>query len=158
MARGELVPDQVVIDLIIQRLQEPDAEAGYVLDGFPRTIEQAEKLAEVEDIDCVVNIDIDFNLLINRLTGRRSCPECGAVFHIQYKPPKNEGSCDKCGSDLIQRVDDNEDVIKSRLKSYNKQTKLLIQIYKEQDKLKNVPGSGTIDEISKAIISELEKI
>ena len=102
MGRGALVPDKIVIDLIRQRLDEPDAKAGngYILDGFPRTLAQAEKLADVEDvdIDIVLNIDVIFDLLLERLTGRRTCGSCGAIYHIKYNPPRSIGVCDKCGS------------------------------------------------------------
>jgi adenylate kinase len=158
MNRGRLVPDQIVIDLIRQRLAEPDATAGFILDGFPRTGEQAEKLSEVEDMDIVLNLDVNFDILLERLTGRRSCESCGAVYHVKYNPPKAEGICDKCSSGLFQRPDDSEEVIKNRLQTYNELTKPLIQFYDGQNKLKNIPGSGAIDEIFISIVETLDAL
>jgi adenylate kinase len=147
MTQGKLVPDQIVIDLILERLNLPDAQSGYILDGFPRTLEQAERLGDEEDVDLVLNIDVPFDLLIERLTGRRSCPKCGSVFHIKYNPPKLDEICDKCSSKLIQRTDDKEEVIRNRLETYNQQTKPLINFYKQKNKLKDIPGSGKIDDV-----------
>lgn len=153
MSRGELVPDQIVIDLILERLKGTDAKVGYILDGFPRTVHQAEKLAKVEEVDIVLNLDVDFDLLLERLTGRRSCASCGAVFHLKYNPPKAENICNKCGSGLIQRPDDHEDVIKNRLETYNRLTRPLIEFYDHLGKLKNVPGDGEINGIFNSIVS-----
>ena len=158
MDRGELVTDQIVIDLIQERLNSVDTGNGFILDGFPRTVQQAEKLAEVEKIDLVLNIDVNFNKLLERLTGRRSCGKCGAVYHIKYNQPKNENLCDKCGSKLYQRTDDSEDVIRNRLETYNKQTKPLIKYYNERKMLRNIQGSGGIDEIFSIIIGILDNI
>lgn len=158
MDRGELVTDQIVIDLIQERLDSADAGNGFILDGFPRTVQQAEKLAELERIDLVLNLDVNFNELLERLTGRRSCGKCGAVYHIKYNQPKNENSCDKCGSLLYQRADDREDVIRNRLETYNKQTKPLIQYYDERKILRNIPGSGGIEKIFGIIIGILDNI
>jgi len=158
MDRGEFVTDQIVIDLIQERLNSVDTGNGFILDGFPRTVQQAEKLAEVEKIDLVLNIDVNFNKLLERLTGRRSCGNCGAVYHIKYNQPKNENLCDKCGSKLYQRTDDSEDVIRNRLETYNKQTKPLIQYYNERKMLRNIQGSGGIDEIFSIIIGILDNI
>lgn len=156
MNKGELVPDQIVIDMISERLQKSDAANGYILDGFPRTVQQAEKLVEIEEIDVVLNIDVDFAVLLERLTGRRSCGKCGEVYHIKYNPPKSEGICNRCGSKLIQRKDDREDVIRNRLETYNKQTKPLINFYEQRNKIKNITGSGGIEKIFDSIISTLE--
>ena len=158
MDRGELVTDQIVIDLIQERLNSVDTGNGFVLDGFPRTVQQAEKLAEVQKIDLVLNIDVNFNHLLERLTGRRSCAKCGAVYHIKYNQPKNENFCDNCGSKLYQRADDREEVIRNRLETYNKQTKPLIQYYNERKILRNIPGSGSIDEIFSIIIEILDNV
>ncbi len=156
MNRGELVPDQLVVDLIKERLTEPDSENGYILDGFPRTVQQAKKLAEVEDVDIVLNIDVNFDLLLDRLTGRRSCGKCGAVFHIKNNPPKIEDVCDKCGSLLTSRTDDREEVIRNRLETYNNQTKPLIQFYEQRNKLNNITGSGSIEDIFNEIVSVVD--
>jgi adenylate kinase len=158
MAKGELVPDQIVIDLILERLTRPDAETGYILDGFPRTLQQAEKLSASEDVDIVMNIDVSFDLLVERLTGCRSCPKCGSVYHIKYNPPKSDGTCDKCGSSLIQRADDKEEVIRNRLETYNRQTKPLSVFYRTRNKLKDIPGSGPIEEIFKVIVLTLDNL
>jgi adenylate kinase len=155
MSQGKLVPDQVVIDLILERLNDPDARSGYILDGFPRTVQQAEKLAIDEEVDVVLNIDVDFDLLLERLTGRRSCKNCGTVFHIKYNPPKVENTCDNCGSILYQRPDDREEVIRNRLETYDKQTRPLIDFYSKREKLVNIPGSGAIEEIFNNIVSVL---
>jgi adenylate kinase len=157
MSTGRLVPDQVVIRLILERIKNSDAKRGYILDGFPRTIQQAEGLAESEDMDIVLNIDVEFNLLLERLTGRRSCNNCGSVFHIKYNPPKTESICDKCGSNLYQRSDDRKEVIENRLKTYNEQTKPLIDFYNEKGKLKDVPGSGSIEDIFEHIANLLKE-
>jgi adenylate kinase len=155
MSAGRLVPDQVVIRLILERIKNSDAVNGYILDGFPRTIQQAEGLTESEDVDLVLNIDVKFNLLMERLTGRRSCNNCGAVYHIRYNPPKTESICDKCGSLLYQRSDDKENVIRNRLETYNKETKPLIDFYKDRGNLKDIPGSGSIEEIFQSMKSVL---
>ena len=158
MARGALVPDQIVTDLIRNRLAEPDAGGGFVLDGFPRTVAQAEKLGQVEQIDLVLNIDVAFNLLLERLTGRRSCGNCGAVYHVKYNPPRAEGICDKCGAELYQREDDREEVIKKRIETYNAQTRPLIQFYRDQDKLKNIPGSSSIEGTFRTVSTLLDSV
>lgn len=158
MSHGKLVPDQIVIDMIQERLSDQDAAGGYILDGFPRTLDQAEKLTEVEDVDVVLNIDVTFDILIGRLTGRRSCGKCGAVFHITNNPPKNANVCDRCGSELILRSDDREEVIRNRLETYDNQTKPLIQFYKNQNKLKNIPGNDDINSIFGSIVIVLDNL
>lgn len=156
MNRGELVPDQIVIDMIRKRLEDQDAKSGYILDGFPRTLEQAKKLSEVEDVDVVLNIDVNFDVLIDRLTGRRSCGNCGAVYHITHNPPKNVNVCDRCGTELSQRSDDREEVIRNRLETYDQRTKPLIQFYENQNKLKNILGAGGINKIFNSIVAVLD--
>jgi adenylate kinase len=158
MTRGELVPDQIVIDMIAERLSDQDAKNGYVLDGFPRTVQQAKKLGQIQTIDMVLNIDVDFALLLERLTGRRSCGECGEVYHIKYNPPLTPGICDKCGAKLYQRTDDKKEVIENRLVTYNNQTKPLVEFYGKNKLLKNVPGAGTIEDIFKSIKDILDKL
>jgi adenylate kinase len=158
MGRGQLVPDHIIIELIRKRLTKPDTKQGFILDGFPRSIQQAEKLAKIRNlnIDLVLNLNVEFSCLLERLTGRRSCINCGAVFHIKFNPPKNDKTCDLCGSMLVQRADDREDVIRNRLETYNELTKPLIQFYGEQNKLENIPASGTIDEIFASIVKTLD--
>ncbi len=158
MGTGKLVPDQVVIKLILDRIARPDTKCGYILDGFPRTVQQAEQLAENEDVDVVLNIDVDFAILLERLTGRRSCPSCGAVFHIKYNPPQLADKCDTCQTRLIHRVDDTEMVIRNRLETYNNQTKPLIEFYHNKNILKTVPGAGVINEIFQNITKILGDI
>ena len=142
---GKLVPDDVTIKMMIDRLKKDDCKAGYILDGFPRTIEQAKGL-EVElknngsKIDLVILVDATDNQISNRLTGRRVCEKCSATYHIVNMPPKKEGICDICGGKIIQRKDDTAEVIADRLKTYNELTKPLIDFYEEKKILKRVPG------------------
>lgn len=130
MEAGKLVPDEVVIGIIEQRLKQSDCEKGFILDGFPRTVAQAEALDKVLEnmgskIDHVLSLDVPAEELIKRLTGRRTCKNCGAMYHVIFKPPKSEGICDKCGGELYQRSDDNEETVKSRLNVYEQQTRPL---------------------------------
>jgi adenylate kinase len=150
--KGELVPDEVVICLIKKRIAEPDCESGYILDGFPRTIVQAEKLAENlvemgQDIDSVVDLEVNREELLVRLSGRRTCKSCGAMFHQTTHLPKVAGICDDCGGELYQRPDDNEETIVKRLEVYNKETAPLKEYYRKQGKLKTIQGSGGMDTI-----------
>ena len=158
MSAGKLVPDQVVIRLILERIKLDDAKLGYILDGFPRTIEQAKQLAKEEKIDLVLNIDTSIALLLERLTGRRSCPNCGEVYHVKYNPPKINGVCNKCDTKLIHRKDDKEEVIRNRLVTYENQTKPLIEFYLKKTALKNIPGDGGIDDIFKHIVVKLGEL
>lgn len=159
MDKGELVPDEVVIGLIKERIVEPDCEAGFILDGFPRTIVQAEKLGETleamgQDIDSVLDLEVDRGELLVRLTGRRTCKNCGAMFHRTSHPPKVEEICDECGGGLYQRPDDNEETIVKRLEVYSKETAPLKEFYQKQGKLKTIQGRGGMD----AIFSQLCKM
>ncbi len=152
MDKGELVPDEIVIGLIKERIVEPDCEAGYILDGFPRTILQAEKLEETlaamdQEIDSVVDLEVDPEELLVRLIGRSTCKNCGAMFHQTSHPPKVAGVCDECGGELYQRPDDNEETIVKRLEVYNKETAPLKDFYREQGKLKSVQGRGGMEDI-----------
>lgn len=151
MEAGKLVPDEVIIGLMKDRLQEDDCKDGFILDGFPRTVEQAEALGETTEIDAVINIEVDMDSLVERITGRRSCPKCGAVYHIKFNPPKVEGICDACGSTLIQREDDREETVRKRLDTYMRQTSPLIEYYAEKGILKTVGGNGSIDDIYNSI-------
>ncbi len=155
MIAGKLVPDEVVIGLIEERLKDDDCKSGFILDGFPRTMAQADKLRETTDIDAVVNIDVDTSILVARLTGRRTCKDCNAVFHMVFNPPKEEGICDACGGELYQRADDNEETVNSRVDTYNENTAPLIDYYKDSGKLQNVNGEGDIDEIFQSILNVL---
>ncbi len=156
MDKGELVPDSVVIGIVEERIQEPDCKKGYMLDGFPRTVPQAKALDAMlqkleSEIDHVVSIEVANEELIKRLTGRRTCRECGAGFHIMFDPPKQEGVCDKCGGELYQRDDDNEATVRSRLQVYDSQTKPLIDYYQGQEKIRPIDGVGQIKEIFERI-------
>lgn len=156
MTAGKLVPDEIVIGLIQERLKQDDCKNGFILDGFPRTLAQAEKLKDITDIDAVVNIDVDTSILVERLTGRRTCKNCNAVFHMVFNPSKEEGVCDACGGELYQRTDDNEETVRNRVETYNKNTAPLIYYYKDSGKLRNVDGRGGIDGIFQNILKVLE--
>lgn len=152
MDQGTLVPDSVVIGLVKERIQQPDCSKGYMLDGFPRNVGQAEALDKMlgelkQRIDSVVCIEVPNKELLGRLTGRRTCRSCGAGFHVMFDPPKTDGKCDKCGGELYQRDDDNEATVSSRLKVYEDQTKPLINYYEKQGKLRRIDGVGSMDAI-----------
>ncbi len=160
MDKGELVPDEVVIGLVKERLQEPDCAKGFMLDGFPRTVAQAEVLdkeleAMGKSIDHVICIEVPNEELIARLTGRRTCKECGAGYHLKFDPPKVDNVCDKCGGELYQRDDDNEETVKARLKVYEEQTFPLIEYYDKQGKLRRIDGVGEIKTIFERITKVL---
>lgn len=157
MDRGELVPDRVVIGIIAERLKEEDAANGFILDGFPRTIPQAEALQQILDgldraIDHVISIEVEDEELVTRLTGRRMCKECGDSFHVVFNPSSNEGTCDRCSGELYQRDDDKEETIRQRLAVYSEQTQPLIAHYEKQGKLRRIPGTGSIDNIFSRVI------
>lgn len=159
MSQGLLVPDELTIHIVQERLQQPDCTPGFLLDGFPRTIEQAvalDKSLGDNPIDVVLSIDVPDQDLIKRLTGRRVCPSCGATFHVHFNPPQVEGVCDQCGKDLHQRVDDTIDTVKNRLEIYNQQTEPLIAYYQQQNKLAGVDGRQTIDQVFHDIAHHLE--
>ena len=152
MDAGELVSDDIVLGMIRERLARPDAKSGFILDGFPRNLAQAKALDGVlEDLgaplDAAVLMDVDFDVLLKRLTGRRTCSGCGKVYNVYFFAPENEGVCDGCGGELIQRADDNEETITQRLKVYESQTTPLVSFYEERGKLKVVPAEGEIDEV-----------
>jgi adenylate kinase len=152
MDKGELVPDSVVIGIVEERIKEPDCAKGYMLDGFPRTVPQAEALDGMLQnlssmIDHVVSIEVGKEELVKRLTGRRTCRECGAGYHVMFDPPKKEDVCDKCGGELYQRDDDNVETVTSRLEVYEAQTLPLIDYYKTQGKVRPIDGVGDIKDI-----------
>lgn len=160
MDQGTLVPDSVVIGLVKERIQQPDCAKGYMLDGFPRNVSQAEALdAMLQDlkmkIDHVVSIEVPSSELLARLTGRRTCRACGAGFHIKFDPPKKDGVCDKCNGELYQRDDDNEATVSSRLQVYEGQTKPLIEYYVKQGKLRPIDGVGDMNQIFSLIVKVL---
>jgi len=160
MDAGGLVPDEVVIGIVKERLAEPDCGKGFILDGFPRTIPQAEALDRVakelgKEIRFVLSLEVDQNELMERLSGRRTCTGCGAMYHVTFNPPKEEGKCDKCGTALIQRDDDNEETIKNRLANYNEATAPLLDYYRNTGKIRSVMASGEIDAIFAGIVKIL---
>ena len=163
MEAGQLVSDEIVMGLIRERLGEPDTEPGFILDGFPRNLTQAEALDRMlEELDkplqVALHIDVDFDTLMQRLTGRRTCESCGQMYNIYTSPPKIDGVCDQCGGRLIQRADDNEETIRKRLEVYRSQTMPLIAYYREQGKLRTVKGDGSIDDIFARILAQLEGV
>jgi adenylate kinase len=160
MDKGELVPDSVVIGIVEERIQQPDCAKGYMLDGFPRTVPQAEALDGMlqnlsSKIDHVVSIEVANEELVGRLTGRRTCRDCGAGFHVMFDPPDKEGVCDKCGGELYQRDDDNVETVTSRLDVYESQTMPLIDYYTAQGKIRPIDGVGEIKEIFKRVTEVL---
>jgi len=147
MDAGDLVPDDVIIGVVKERLTEPDCKNGYIFDGMPRTIAQAEALdAGNVQIDTVLSIEVPDETIITRLGGRRTCPECGNIYHVETKKPKQEGVCDACGTKLIVRKDDETATIKNRLATYHKETAPLIDYYRKQGKLKEASGDFGIAE------------
>jgi adenylate kinase len=159
MNAGKLVPDQVTIGIVQDRLAEADCQAGFLLDGFPRTIVQAKALDEVLEktdrkLDAAINIAVPDNILIQRMSGRVSCKECGKVYHLVFSPPAAQGKCDECSGELIQRSDDNAETAANRLQVYNEQTSPLLDYYQDQGLLKNVDGNRDL----KAVGSDIEVI
>ncbi len=161
MDRGELVPDEVTIGIVRERLQEDDCTKGFLLDGFPRTIPQAEALDGIIDslnlnLDGVISIEVPEADLLQRLSGRRVCRSCGAAFHILYNPPHKEGVCDQCGGELYQRDDDKEEVIKNRLDVNREKTQVLKDYYNQAGLLREVDGTGEFTEVFKRICQVIE--
>jgi adenylate kinase len=161
MDTGGLVPDEIVIGIVKERLAQPDCSKGFILDGFPRTIPQAVTLDAVtrdleKEIRFVLSLDVDPAELMDRLSGRRTCIGCGAMYHVKFKLPKAPGKCDKCGSDLIQREDDKEETIRKRLENYNKATAPLLDYYGNTGKIRYVMAKGNIDTIYENIIKILK--
>lgn len=159
--KGELVPDEVTIGLVRERLSKPDCQNGYLLDGFPRTIAQAEALKVLtkeisREVEIVINLACDSSVLIDRISGRRVCKTCGNSYHVVTKKPLKEGVCDSCGNELIQRPDDTEEALKVRLNAYENQTKPLIDFYAKEGLLKEVNGLQAIDKVFADIQKVLE--
>ena len=160
MDAGKLVPDDVIIGLIEERLKQSDAKKGFVLDGFPRTVAQAQALdrmlgATETKIDKVVVIDVPDDLIVERITGRRSCPKDGTVYHVKFSPPKKEGTCDKCGGPLIQREDDTEKAVRVRLKAFADQTAAVIPHYEKQGLVARVDGAKSPDEVYRGVLRSI---
>ena len=161
MERGQLVPDEVTIRMVLERLGELEAAGGYVLDGFPRTQAQAlaldEALAEQgEAIDLALLVQVDSDELVRRLAGRWLCGSCQTPYHQETAPPRQVGRCDKCGGELVQRPDDRAEVVRQRLQAYEEQTTPVIEHYRNQGKLRQVNGQQSIDEVAKELLKELE--
>ena len=160
MDKGLLVPDELVVDLVIDRFKEPDCADGYVLDGFPRTIPQAEALDKAlaaigESVDYAINVEVPDENIINRMGGRRACVGCGATYHIVYSPTKVEGKCDTCGADLIIRDDDKPETVKNRLAVYHEQTQPLIDYYNGKGITREVDGTVDMKDVFAAIVDIL---
>ncbi|NLY48323.1 MAG: adenylate kinase [Clostridiales bacterium] len=161
MDQGLLVPDELVLELIMERFKAPDCKNGYVLDGFPRTIPQAKALDEAleknnDRIEYAINVDVDDDVIINRMSGRRACLNCGRTYHVKTLRPKVEDTCDYCNSKLVLRDDDKPETVKKRLDVYHKQTQPLLDYYNEKGILHNVDGTGEIDRIYNDIINILK--
>ena len=161
MDKGLLVPDDVTVEMVEDRLSWDDIEGSYMLDGFPRTISQAESLDKIlekngEKLDLALCIEADYSLLTKRITGRRMC-KCGATYHVEFQPPKTAGICDKCGGELYQRDDDKEDTVVKRFKEYEEKTQPLVDYYKKQNILKTVNGSRTVEEVFEDISKILDE-
>ncbi|MBW6410399.1 adenylate kinase [Clostridium weizhouense] len=162
MDNGQLVPDEVTINMVKDRLQEEDCLGGYLLDGFPRTVAQANALNDFlvnkeKQLDTSLLIEVPSDFILERMTGRRVCPSCGASYHIKFNPPTNDGKCDLCGSEVIQRKDDTVETVKERLDVYENQTQPLIEFYKNKNLLSVVDGTKAINEVFKSICKMLEE-
>lgn len=158
--KGQLVPDELTVEIVKDRIKQDDCKNGFLLDGFPRTVAQADALNDVlselgTKLDYVINIKVDENNLIERLSGRRVCPKCGASFHVVFNPPKVEGVCDYCGAEVVQRADDSEETVKNRLSVYNKQTQPLIDYYTKNGLIKNINGEQDINDVFEEICNVL---
>ena len=160
MDQGLLVPDELVVDLVVDRVNQDDCKNGYVLDGFPRTIPQAEALTEAlakmgQKMDYAIDVNVPDENIVRRMGGRRACVGCGATYHVEYAPTKKEGICDVCGAELILRDDDKPETVQKRLNVYHEQTQPLIDYYTEAGILKTVDGTVDIDDVFQAIVDIL---
>ena len=160
MDKGQLVPDELTVQLLLDRVAQDDCKDGYVLDGFPRTIPQADVLDQEltklgDKVDYAINVDVPDENIIHRMSGRRACFKCGATYHIEHIPPKKEGICDKCGSELVQREDDKPETVKNRLSVYHEQTQPLIEYYTRKNILKTVDGTRDMKDVFSDIITIL---
>lgn len=155
IGQGKLVSDDIVIEIIKDRLKNKDCERGFILDGFPRTVVQADALSHITDIDSVVSMDVDHQEIIHRLEGRRTCGRCQKMCHLEFHPPRKEGMCDDCGGALFQRKDDHRETIEKRLLEYDRMTKPLLKYYEGRKKLFSVNGMGSTQEVFSKILSVL---
>jgi adenylate kinase len=163
MDAGDLVSDDIVLGIIRERLKEDDAQNGFILDGFPRTLVQAQELDTLlselgSDIDTAVLFDVDFEQIVRRITGRRTCSECGQMYNTYFSPPQKEGVCDKCGGKLTHRADDNEETVRNRLNVYQEQTAPLVDYYQKQGKLHKIKAEGEINAIFDRVTTYLESL
>lgn len=152
MERGELVPDELVLGLLEERLSQPDTQRGFFLDGFPRTLAQAQALEEFlgrrkERLDAVLYLEADDEVVVERLAGRRVCAQCGAIYHLRHHPPRVEGRCDRCGGPLLQREDDRPETVRRRLEVYRRQTQPLVRFYQERSLLRLVGADRGVEEV-----------
>jgi adenylate kinase len=157
MDQGQLVPDRVVIGLVREKLQEPSTAKGFLLDGFPRTTAQAEELDKTlkqrgQQLDRVINVNVKRDEVVRRLSGRRSCPKCQAVFHLEFAPSAKVNLCDRCGTALVQRNDDRKETVEARLTVYDEQTAPLIAYYRERGLLSDLDGTGSIEQVQKRLL------
>jgi adenylate kinase len=160
ISSGALVPDGVILNLVAERIKEKDCEKGFLLDGFPRTIAQADGLQQILkplglQLDRVLSVEVPPQIIVERLSGRRTCSDCGAMYHVVFGPSKKEGACDKCGGNLYQRDDDRAETVEARLKVYENQTAPLISYYREQGLLRNIDGVGSVATIRGRVIEAL---
>ena len=160
MDKGQLVPDELTVEILLDRVANDDCKDGYVLDGFPRTIPQADvldkELTKLGDkVDFAINVDVPDENIVRRMSGRRACLKCGATYHIEHIPPKQEGICDKCGSELVQRDDDKPETVQNRLSVYHEQTQPLIDYYNKKNILKSVDGTKDMQEVFSDIVNIL---
>jgi len=162
MDRGELVPDSVILDIVEERLSADDCHKGFLLDGFPRTVVQADAFQTMLDrqnqvLDGAVSLRVPRQKLVARLSGRRTCRQCGAMYHVRFNPPKKEGVCDQCGGDLYQRADDREETIEARMEVYDRESAPLLEHFRQKGLLREVDGSKTTDEVFREILRQLRK-
>jgi adenylate kinase len=158
--RGALVPDGVIVNLVAERLTADDCANGFILDGFPRTVPQAQSLAEILQkmglgLDCVLSMQVPERLIVERLAGRRTCKGCGALYHLVFDPPKTAAVCDRCGAALYQRDDDREETVTARLNVYDSQTAPLVDFYRQRGQLREIDGVGNVDDIRQRVIKAL---